>query len=258
MLREHSLTVGAKFLGARIKIVRTFHRLDQFNLKMKPLLWLYRWQTDAFIAVSEMMKDVLLENNFKRKVVVIYNGVPKVEATKHNKAIGYLGRIAPEKGILRFVEENKERLKGSLKLYIAGEGEDLKNLSVLVKEEKLNVELMGFMARVEKFFEKIQVLVLPTEAESTLPLAVIEGFSCGVPVVTFDIKPLSSLIRSEYGLLLPKRDYIGMGEAVEGLLDEDRKLERLSEEAKSEYINNYPIEKMWSKTDTLYKSLFKN
>jgi hypothetical protein len=49
-----------------------------------------------------------------------------------------------------------------------------------------------------------------------------------------------------------------MGEAVEGLLDEDRKLERLSEEAKSEYINNYTIEKMWSKTDTLYKSLFKN
>jgi len=59
MLREHSLALGAKIIGAKIKLVRTFHRLDQFNWKMKPLMWLYRRQTDGFIAVSEYVSQYL-------------------------------------------------------------------------------------------------------------------------------------------------------------------------------------------------------
>jgi hypothetical protein len=58
-LREHSIAIMARKLWVKIKIVRTFHRLDQFNLKMKPLIPVYNSQTDAFIAPTEFIKEYL-------------------------------------------------------------------------------------------------------------------------------------------------------------------------------------------------------
>jgi glycosyltransferase involved in cell wall biosynthesis len=253
MLREHSLSTGAKFLGAKVKVVRTFHRLDQFNWKMRPLMWFYRWQTDAFIAVSEFVREILAENGIKDKVTVIYNGAPKVMAKKHEKAIGFLGRVAAEKGILKFIKENLNLFRGKLSLKVAGEGEELPVLKTLVKEEELNVEILGEITDLKSFFEKIEVIVLPTEGESTLPFVIIEAFSCGVPVVTFDIKPLSDLIKPNMGVIVEAGNFKEMGAAVRKLVENPGQVAKMSRAVQSTYNEKYTTDKMWQRTENLYE-----
>lgn len=252
-LREHSLSIGAKFLGSGAKVIRTVHRLDQFDWKMKPLLWFYNWQTDVFIAVSEYLKSNLIEGGFNRKIKVIYNGAPEIMAAKHEKAIGFLGRVVPEKGILKFIEENKEILKKD-QLIIAGSGGDLKEIKKIKEKNQLNIKILGEITKLEEFFSKISVLVLPSKEESTLPLSVIEAFSCGVPVVSFLIPPIQdTTLDSGASILVKKGDYKKLGKEVKKLLYEDNILSKMIDSARKLYREKYTIEKMWQKTGSLYE-----
>jgi glycosyltransferase involved in cell wall biosynthesis len=248
MLREHSLAIGAKFLGAKIKVVRTFHRLDQFNLKMIPLLWFYRWQTDRFIAVSNYMENYLKNNGISSKISTVYNGVPKVEVEKHEKNIGYLGRISREKGIVQFVENNLKELKKT-KLVVGGNGPMLDDLKEVVSANSLNVEILGAVNDLKDFFEKIDRLILPSRTEA-LPLVVLDAFSCGVPVVAFELSPLKELIDDENGKLVEKADYNKLFQTAKNL-----DVSKYKNKVIKTYEEKYNIGKMWQATEKVYKEV---
>lgn len=246
MLREQSLCLGAKFLGAKVKVVRSVHRLDQYNFKMKPLLWFYNWQTDAYIAVSAFLKQNLNWVN-KKKLFVIENGVSAVKVTRHGKAVGTLGRLYSEKGVYDFVKnaDPKERL------IVGGYGPELQKIKELKKD---NVEIYGEVKDKKEFFSKISVLLLPSRTE-VMPLSVIEAFSAGVPVIAFDIPALRDLITRDNGVLVPSFDNKKMAEVAANLLSDDTRLSQLSVGAQKTYSKNYTVEHMWNKAEKLYKSL---
>lgn len=250
MLREHSIAVISKIIGAKFKLIRTFHRFDQFNIKMKPLMSAYRRYTDAFIAISEQMNQYLIKNGLKNNIYLIKNGVKKVETKKHDMALGYIGRLTKEKGIFNFIKSNTEILQDT-KLIIAGDGPDYDEINKYANENKLNVELLGKVVKKADFYKRISVLILPSETE-VLPLVVLEAYSCGLPVVAFKIKSLKSLIEKDNGLLVDYPNYSKLGiEAKKVLL-----------KSSSYYMNNikkykseYSIDIMWKNTDKLYQDL---
>lgn len=246
MLREHSIAIGAKFLGSGVRVVRTIHRLDQYNYKMKPLLWFYNWQTDAFIVITDYLKKQL--NWVKpEKITVIANGVPKVEVSGHEKAIGFWGRLESEKGVFEFLK--KSNYDG--KVLIGGQGPEKTKIESLGME---NVELVGQVADRADFLSRISVAILPSRTE-VLPFTMIESFSAGVPVIAFDIPSLEGLINKNNGVSVKPFDNQGMAKEAKALLDDPRRLKELSAGAKEEYEKKYTINKMWQQTEALYKSL---
>lgn len=244
MLREHSLSVGSKVLGSKIKIVRTFHRLDQFNFKMRPLLWLYRKATDAFVAPTDYIQKYLNDHGIKEKIYQINNGVPEIKVAGHKNKAGFLGRLVSEKGIIEFVKANK-----TLNLIVGGDGSDRKEL-----EGYSSVKLMGHVSDLKKFFSEISVLILPSKTE-VLPLSVLESFSTGVPVVAFDVPSLRGIINSENGIIISEGDYKKMGKKTRDLLANKKELQKLSLGAQNTYQKNYTVEAMWSKTELLYRKV---
>lgn len=249
MLREHSLAIGAKIFGAKIKIIRTFHRLDQFDWKMKPIIWLYNLKTDAFIAVSDYLKEQMVKNGIKKeKITVVYNGTPKVITEKHEKAVGFLGRVAQEKGIYEFSKSYNEKTP----LIIAGTGPDLSKIKDLNKK---NIKLQGDISDLRNFFSKISILILPSVTESTLPLAVIEALSCGVPAITFDLPAINSAHLNDAVILVEKSNFREITKTALRLLKDTEKLEKLSREARELFSNHYTINRMWESTKTLYQKL---
>lgn len=271
MLREHSIAILAKMMGARISIVRTFHRLDQFNWKMRPLMWFYRRQTDAFIVATQYVRNYLSENSIKNKVYVIENGVPSVIPTEVEgsldevpergrrtredkpKAFGFLGRVVPEKGILQFVRESAYSFKGEEKLLIAGEGPEMDELKKITKNNE-NIKILGPTNDISDFFSKISVLVLPSKTE-VMPLSVLEAYSAGIPVVTFDLESLKEVVPAVAGLRTPAYDYRKMAEETIKLLKNQGLLAKMSENARKLYKEKYTVEKMWQKTKKLYLKL---
>jgi len=255
-LREQSLVIGSKIFGSKIKLVRTFHRLDQFNLKMKPILWLYRKKTDSFIAVSDITAKYMVENGIKKeKITTIYNGAPEIKTEKHEKAMGYLGRVVAEKGILDFVKENDGILKEN-RLVIAGEGEDLSEIKKLRDTKNLNIEILGRVDDLSEFFSKISLLILPTKGESTFPLSVTEAFSAGVPVLSFDVEPISTIVKeSRSGELVGLGNFKKMGQEAGRLLNNEAEIDKMSALARKLYQKKFTVSAMWRKTESLYKKL---
>lgn len=250
MLREQSVAIGAKILGCKFILVRTFHRLDQFNLKMKPFMPIYRKFTDAIISISDGMSEYLRANGLIDNVHLIKNGVVKVEAPQHIKALGFIGRLTTEKGILKFVKANINILRAN-KLVIAGDGPDFANLNYFTKMNRLNIEFLGKITDKAKFYKKISVLVLPSRTE-VLPLVVLEAYSCGLPVVAFDLNSLRSLIAKGNGVRIEYPNYKQMGQEAVKLIPKSSLYYKANI---AKYESDYSVEKMWDKVDKLYKSL---
>ena len=253
MLREQSLSILAKLFGGNFKLVRTFHRFDQFNIKMKPLMPVYCRLTDAYISISTDMTSYLSRNGIKKKVHLIHNGVPKIKAVEHRQALGFIGRLSPEKGILKFIKANTEGLKKT-KLVVAGDGPDFEAISQFVSEYKLKVQMLGRVTDKAEFYQSISVLVLPSETE-VLPLVVLEAYSCGLPVVAFRLDPLDDLVSSQNGALVGYPDYQELFSQAFKLIN---KASSYSELNIAKYDAEYSVDRMWSRTDDLYISLLNN
>lgn len=252
MLREHSIAIISKILGAKFSLVRGFHRLDQFNWKMKPFTTFYLDFTEGIIATSKLMQQTLFENGWNRKVRLVENGVSRVCTSSHERALGFIGRLANEKGILNFVESNIDILRHN-KLVIAGDGPDTEQIKKIVSDNKLNVELMGRVSNKLDFYSKISVLILPSETE-VLPLVVLEAYSCGIPVAAFDIKPLRSLITKNNGILVDYPNYKDLGEKSLQLLKVSSQYRKANIER---FEKEFSADIMWGKTLDLYRALLK-
>lgn len=249
-LREHFLAVKAKKLGANIKIVRTFHRVDEIPLRVRLFYRYYSKNTEIEIAVSEYLANLLKEKKIARNPQVIMNGVPNLNITKHENALGYLGRLDTDKGIYQLVQENKEYFRKS-KLIIAGTGPDEAKLKSLIMKECLNVELLGFIVNLENFFEQIDTLIFPSLNESTLPLSILESYSAGIPVVAFDI-PVYKGLKCDQRLFVPTGLYKELLKRAITVSQENAEYSIL---VKNFYLKHFTINEMWQKTKELYVGL---
>lgn len=252
MLREQSLVIGAKIFGAKTRLVRTIHRLDQFDSKMKPLMPLYRKYTDSYIAISDYVKEYLFANGIKGNVSMVHNGVHEVTPQSKKKGLGYIGRLTAEKGIKQFIEYNTEILRNN-SLSVGGDGPEMNKLDKLVRENNLKTTLMGQITDKNLFFSNFNVLVLPSSTEA-LPLVVLESFSAGIPVVAFDLPSLRPLITEQNGALVKPGDYVGLAKAALAL-SESKEYLKYSKKAHDTYLENYTITKMWQQTSEIYDKI---
>lgn len=250
MLREQSLAIISKMLGSKFKLVRTFHRFDQFNKKMKPLMPIYRKFTDAFIAICPEMKQYLAKNGISGKVHMINNGVAQVNAPDHVKALGFIGRLTPEKGILKFISANIDILKQN-DMVIAGDGPDYKKIQELAKTNNLKITLLGNITDKADYYKRISVLVLPSETE-VLPLVILEAYSCGLPVVAFSLPSLKELISKNNGEVVDYPDYSRLGDAAVKIMTKSGSYSKANI---AKYTSEYSVSKMWNDTGKLYENL---
>lgn len=250
MLREQSLAIFAKMLGAKFRLVRTFHRQNSFNWKMKPLLPIYLRYTDAIISISNTMSGLLDQYGWGNHYTLIENGVPKVDASKHSKALGFIGRLTDEKGILQFIKANIKFLRNN-KLIIAGDGENYDAIKQVTDKNNLDIELLGSISDKAEFYKKISVLLLPSSHE-VLALVGLEAYSCGLPILAFNIAPMRDLVEYGNGILVEAFDYVQMGKEAKKLLATADKYSKFNIDT---YNTKYSVDIMWSKTYALYQSL---
>jgi glycosyltransferase involved in cell wall biosynthesis len=155
---------------------------------------------DAFIGVSRYYGDTMRArlNLPAEKVHAIYNGIdlsgygPKAPADA--PTIGFLSRMAPEKGLRTLVRAFKmvrEKIPAA-KLHIAGSktaGDEafVNEVTAEIKRDNLhphitfspNVDRAGKIA----FLQSLSVLSVPAEYGESFGLYVVEALACGVPVV---------------------------------------------------------------------------
>ena len=132
------------------------------------------------------------------RVRVIYNGVagPKQPVWKPRAGvarIGCIGRIAPEKGQLEFLQaaawigqklpHAQFRIFGAV-LFADDDAQRYGN-EVSVRAAGLPVEFAGWVNNVYEALGSLDLLLVPSAAHDATPRVIPEAFAAGVPVIAF-------------------------------------------------------------------------
>ena len=214
---------------------------------------------DYLVLVSQELKE-FYENKFvKTKCIYIPNiikDIPKYKEKKkvHNKLVA-IGRLVPEKGFDDLIDVisilNNKNMKVQLDIYGDGPGKiDLKN-----KIEKLSLEnsirLCGFLSH-DEIMNKLGEYDLYTMTSHTesFGIVLLEAMCNSVPCIAFDTASgARKILGNGIGILVENRDKDKFANEIVSLLNDVKKINRLTSRAYEEVLN-YNIDvvrKQWIK-----------
>lgn len=142
------------------------------------------------------------------------------------KVIVNVGELLPNKNQRTAILAMKDVVKKypTAKLFIAGNGPELDNLTNLVKESKLekNVEFLGYTLDLDKYFNVSECLVACSIREG-LGLNVIEAMMCGNPIVASINRGHNELVNDgENGYLVEATNSKIFAKKIIKVLDESK------------------------------------
>ncbi|QOY88457.1 glycosyltransferase family 4 protein [Paludibaculum fermentans] len=163
--------------------------------------------------------------------------------------IGVVGRIAPEKGQLEFVDA--VRLLGGkipeCRFVICGDDvlsrPGYKDL-VLRKAAGTPISFAGWMNEPAEALRQVDVLVVPSTGADATPRVILEAFSAGVPVVAFAAGGIPELVEDgETGFLVHPRTAEALAARLAGLLHNTGELTRVAANARRKWAAGYTLER---------------
>lgn len=225
--------------GAPKQILEKFYDL-KFNLK--------------YISISNAQRKDLPQLNY---VATVYHGI-NIDRIPYSFQPGeyliFVGRIAPEKGVLEAIKVAK---KCKEKLLILGsydpKNPDQRKYWAKIKPFVDNKQIiyLGFLSRREVFsyLKKAKALIFPVKWEEPFGLTTIEALACGTPTITYSRGSLSELIKhGQTGFL------------VKNLKEMTRAVKDIGIISRSEcrkYAQNFTIERMVDNYEKVYKKILK-
>ena len=189
---------------------------------MKPFSSALYKRFDKIVCQSDEMKIYFHEAMGipDRKLNIIPNPVVltkflKNSAHKNDKKLIIVGRLVKEKGHDRLLEILKE-LPEDYKLTIAGTGPLKNDLAHKIKFYNLEnrASLVGQISNIQETIANHDLLVLTSYTEG-FPNVVTESISVGVPVVTFKVGGVSSIIEEGFnGYIVPQGNNLIFKESI--------------------------------------------
>jgi glycosyltransferase involved in cell wall biosynthesis len=127
----------------------------------------------------------------------------------------YCGRLDRLKGVATLV---RAAAKAKQPLTLVGSGPDEANLRKLSAELGADVEFLGHRSKgdVAAIVQSARAVVMPSEVNENAPLAVLEAYAAGRPVIGSRIGGIPELVREdETGALYPTGDVDALAAALD-------------------------------------------
>ena len=187
------------------------------------------------------MKSFFLANGYENRSVEVLPPIglelDKISETHRTQYLnndsirfGFLGRMAPEKGILTLIKAvSKVHLSKKIKLVIGGNGPQLKSAKNLSSQLNLDANFIGWVKFKEDFFNQIDVLVIPSESE-TFGIVALEAMIRRIPVVSTPTNGAKNIIvDGKSGLISDGFDEISLSKRISDI--QHTNLSEISDEA---------------------------
>ncbi|MCP4267540.1 MAG: glycosyltransferase family 4 protein [Candidatus Brocadiaceae bacterium] len=238
--------------------------------------WFMSHFTDRMVAVSDSTKaDLVKYEKIKpKKIEVIQNGIDgkkhlvKIDIKEKKKELGientftpilgFVGRLSNEKGLIYLIKAIKLLVKDfpEVILLIAGEGELLNALKREIVELGIerNVTFLGPRNDIWEVMQLFDIFVLPSEREG-LSLVLLEATAAALPIVATDVGGNRIVVKDgENGFVVRPKDTYSLYNAIKQLISNEGFQRRFAEYSFDLFKNNFSIEKMVKKYETLYLS----
>lgn len=178
----------------------------------------YRRTVDMVVAPSEFFVRKFLEWGWpEERIRLVRNCVDVPEdpaVSKVGSYFLYFGRLAVEKGVSTLM---RAASMAGMRLVIAGTGPEEENLKRLAGELPGTIEFLGFLGGepLRRAVLGARAVVVPSEWYENNPMAVLEAFSLGKPVIGARIGGIPELVRDgTTGLLFDSGDVQQLARAL--------------------------------------------
>ena len=227
---------------------------------------------DRIVAVSDDTKNNLVqyEKISPSRITVIPNGIdgdrftqPVDVAAKRvalglssGPVIGLAARLTEQKGViylLQAVVQLRQQYPG-LQVLIAGTGDQDDYLKRSASELGIEgaVHFLGMRMDMPELVRAFDVYVMPSIWEG-LPMALLEAFAAGTPVVASDVGGVGKVIRHrENGSLVPPRDPAALAAELAHVLAQPQLRKKYSETARRTFEESYSAEAMTRRYEAIY------
>lgn len=221
--------------------------------------------TAAYIAISRAIERMIVSSwgVSQNRVHVIPNGVRKerfASLPERNTArcslglkpgipvIGFIGRLAPEKGpdVLVAAAQGILARMNTCHFILCGDGPLRERLEDRVRRAGMGswFTFTGFLDDITPVLSAIDLLVLPSRREG-FGLAALEAMAAGRPVVAAHTGGLAELVQhGRTGLLTPPGDPVALARAVADLLANEHLRKKMGDEGRHLANSAYGAERM--------------
>jgi len=182
---------------------------------------------------------------------VVYNGFrtsagePAPRTPGEPLRAGFLGTLAPNKGLDRLIDAFLALPAGAAELRIGGTGDAGCEASLRARTaSRSDIRWMG-RVRAEDFLAQLDVLVVPSLCKEAMGLVAIEAMAQGLPVVAARRGGLAELVRDDCGWLYDPDDRSRLPEILSEIIARRDSLEPLSAAAR-EAARRFSAEAMLS------------
>lgn len=228
--------------------------------------FLYERCLHGVIVESQYMKrfierDTLLDSP---SVTVLESGIDLHIFTEHpirsaedNLIIGYVGRMAPEKNPIGFVDmaTGLAALNGSYSFVMMGEGELTARVKDHIKSspQAQRIRYLGYVDEIRAALARVDILVVPSIVDGR-PNIVMEANAYGVPVIAAPVGGLSEMIEDGVnGYVIGPKDIDTLAQTL-ATLDGDRmRLRQLKEDARKTAVARFDRVMMMDRYEDVFQ-----
>ena len=260
-------SIVASGFEKKIRVISHIHgnderKMGKFTLKSA----IYNWASKKFSKIFWVSKSCYDKYHFKNKVTnkseVLYNIIDinklKEKSSSDSKSYEYeiccLGRLVEVKNPIRALNILKEviNIRPQTKCAFIGDGDMRADCENFVKNNHLsnNIYFLGFQSNPYKILQDSRLLLMSSINEGT-PMALLEAFSLGIPLVSTKVDGAVELITdNRMGYL-----YDSNGEAVNQIISLLNSNKKDSAEYLTEFSKNYNNKDLYIKSIlTAYKN----
>lgn len=246
-------------------------RVD-FHLKSHAFSkWKYH-QVDGFIAVSDVIRDMLIDDGIPPdKVVTVHDGVdigridkvPAIDAhatfgLPHGApVVGNVAALVAHKGQKHLVAAAAKVVREvpDVRFLVIGEGELHEPLARQIKSLGLDrhVLLTGFRADALGLIKSLDLFVMSSVTEG-LGSVLLEAMACRRPIVgTFAGGIPEIVVHDETGILVPVRDEDALAGAIVKVIRDEPLRTRLAEAGRTRVETEFSVQRLVERTIEAYR-----
>lgn len=215
------------------------------NVALHRLIGTWRNQVDAFIALSEFQKELMIGAGLPADRVHVkpsfFAGMPTVEPWGQREPVAvFVGRLTAEKGVETLVQAWASWGDAAPELRVIGDGDLLPRLMDMAKGSR--VTFLGSLPAqaAQRHIARARLLVLPSECYEGSPMVLAEAFAFGTPAAVSNLGPLPSFVESGVdGVLFQPAMPMSLYESVRDAWDTPGMLERLGTGARRTFEHRY-------------------
>lgn len=222
-----------------IKLIAVAHDYKiRYLGKCDYIIALHKGQRDFFKNEGYKKENIFIVPNMVDLAVNFYKLIPN----QHN-VIGYLGRISKEKGVAVLIEAInilKEK-QYNVKLVIAGEGKEKKNIQKLVAKHNLEneVNFIGWINDKKQFFKEIDIFAFPSSTE-TFGISLLEAMNYQTAIATTKNQGALNILEDQVDCVMSEIDSsTQLAGNIAYLINNPIKAKYFAENAYKKIINFY-------------------